>query len=273
MKILPFLLFLFLLQPAYAETGYRLWLRYDKIENQHLLNEYRQQLKNLFVDGDSPTLLATQKELLAGLGGLLGEPIPRSSNLKRKGLLIFTPFNSNPFKSLKLDVSKLNLGSEGFMIKTISLSNTKAIVVATPEEIGVLYGAFHFLRLIQTNASINNLAIEQSPTINLRLLNHWDNLDRTVERGYAGFSIWNWHKLPKYIDPRYEDYDEDRFHEVKMLLDIQHDEAVWWRNACLLYFQQFSKQPIPTGLEKPSKTLDYYTSLEFRYAPGIRLTW
>lgn len=206
MKILPFLLFLFLLQPSNAETGYRLWLRYDKIENQHLLNEYRQQIKNLFVDGDSPALVAAQKELLAGLGGLLGEPIPRSSNLKSKGLLIFTTFTSNTFKSLKLDVSKLNLGSEGFIIKTISLNNTKAIVVAAPEEIGVLYGAFHFLRLIQTNSSINNLSIEQSPKINLRLLNHWDNLDRTVERGYAGFSIWNWHKLPKYIDPRYEDY-------------------------------------------------------------------
>jgi len=38
------------------------------------------------------------------------------------------------------------------------------------------------------------------------MLNHWDNLDRTVERGYAGASLWNWHKLPGYIDPRYEDY-------------------------------------------------------------------
>jgi len=38
------------------------------------------------------------------------------------------------------------------------------------------------------------------------MLNHWDNLDRIVERGYAGFSIWDWHKLPCYVDPRYEDY-------------------------------------------------------------------
>ena len=38
------------------------------------------------------------------------------------------------------------------------------------------------------------------------MLNHWDNLDRTVERGYAGFSLWDWHKLPDYLDPRYTDY-------------------------------------------------------------------
>ena len=38
------------------------------------------------------------------------------------------------------------------------------------------------------------------------MLNHWDNLDRTVERGYAGFSLWDWHKLPDYLSPRYTDY-------------------------------------------------------------------
>ena len=38
------------------------------------------------------------------------------------------------------------------------------------------------------------------------MLNHWDNLDGHVERGYAGQSIWDWHKLPDYLDPRYTDY-------------------------------------------------------------------
>jgi alpha-glucuronidase len=38
------------------------------------------------------------------------------------------------------------------------------------------------------------------------MLNHWDNLDRTIERGYAGFSLWDWHKLPHYVEPRYKDY-------------------------------------------------------------------
>ena len=63
--------------------------------------------------------------------------------------------------------------------------------------------------------------------------------------------------------------DDERFRHVQMLLKVQEDEAVWWRNACVLYFQIFSKQPIPEGLEKPDKTLEYYESLEFPYAPGI----
>jgi alpha-glucuronidase len=53
-----------------------------------------------------------------------------------------------------------------------------------------------------------------------------------------------------------------------MLLAIQQDEAVWWRNACLLYFQTFSRQPIPAGYEQPDQSLDYYKKLRFPFAPG-----
>jgi alpha-glucuronidase len=62
--------------------------------------------------------------------------------------------------------------------------------------------------------------------------------------------------------------DEERFTQVKMLLAIQQDEAVWWRNACLLYFQTFSRQPIPAGYEQPDQSLDYYKKLRFPFAPG-----
>src|SRR5690606_41173303 len=53
---------------------------------------------------------------------------------------------------------------------------------------------------------IDALDVAEAPRIQRRILNHWDNLDRTVERGYAGFSLWDWHKLPDYLDPRYTDY-------------------------------------------------------------------
>jgi alpha-glucuronidase len=62
--------------------------------------------------------------------------------------------------------------------------------------------------------------------------------------------------------------DTQRFEQVRMLLAIQEKEAVWWRNACLLYFQTFSKKPIPGSYEQPDHSLDYYKSLHFPYAPG-----
>jgi alpha-glucuronidase len=60
--------------------------------------------------------------------------------------------------------------------------------------------------LLQTEGGLKTLPVSESPKIRHRLLNHWDNLDRTVERGYAGFSIWDWHRLPDYIDQQYIDY-------------------------------------------------------------------
>ena len=62
--------------------------------------------------------------------------------------------------------------------------------------------------------------------------------------------------------------DDERFQQVKMLLTIQEKEAVWWRNACVLYFQTFSKMPIPQQYEQPDKTLEYYKQLKFTFVPG-----
>ena len=66
-------------------------------------------------------------------------------------------------------------------------------------------GLFTSSGFLQTG-KICPAARASAPLIKLRLLDHWDNPDRTVERGYAGFSIWDWPRLPDYIDPRYIDY-------------------------------------------------------------------
>jgi alpha-glucuronidase len=66
---------------------------------------------------------------------------------------------------------------------------------------------------------------------------------------------------------------DSQFQEVQMLLKIQLREAKWWRDACLLYFQTFSKRELPAGIEKPEENLEYYRSLKFPYAPGIRPRW
>lgn len=74
------------------------------------------------------------------------------------------------------------------------------IVIRSCDDAGALYGAYSLLR--------DSLRIprEESPAFPLRLLNHWDNLDGTVERGYAGHSLWDWEALPDSISPRYEEY-------------------------------------------------------------------
>ncbi len=70
----------------------------------------------------------------------------------------------------------------------------------------VLTGAFHFLRLLQTHQDIRGLDLLSRPRIRRRILAHWDNLDGSIERGYAGRSLWKWDELPAKLDPRYHDY-------------------------------------------------------------------
>lgn len=189
-----------------AEDGYRLWLRYDKISDQKKSTVYTKAIKGWMIEGESPTITAAKKELQQGLDGLLGQPIPSVKNLKGGGIVIAARSNASILSSFNMKEKLKNIQHEGFVIFNAMINNNKVIVISANEDSGILYGVFHFLRLLQTNQDIHNLSIESSPKIKLRVLNHWDNLDRTVERGYAGFSLWDWHKLPDHIDARYRDY-------------------------------------------------------------------
>jgi alpha-glucuronidase len=79
-------------------------------------------------------------------------------------------------------------------------------VIVGNSDVAQLYGVFALLRYLATDGNPATVNLESSPRIQHRLLNHWDNLDRTVERGYAGQSLWDWTTLPEYRDPRYTDY-------------------------------------------------------------------
>jgi alpha-glucuronidase len=191
----------------HAEDGYELWLRYRLVANPARLSQYRTALTHIVFPGESPTLVAARNELKRGLQGLLGVNVPVRANPGGDGSLIAgTPQSSSAIAALGLAAGLNRLGDEGYLIRRMTVNGRRAIVLAAKNEIGVLYGAFAFLRLLQTQASLETLNIASTPRIQLRLLNHWDNLDRTVERGYAGFSLWDWQKLPDYNSPRYVDY-------------------------------------------------------------------
>jgi len=190
----------------HSEDGYRLWLRYDRIANKSLLKLYSTQIKYLIVDNNSPTLTAAKEELQKGLTDLLGKNIPVISIIKNGTVIAANYKKSKLLKELSLSSEISNIPDDGYLIQTLHCKGNNLIVITSNSDIGVMYGAFEFLRLIQTQKSITNLKIISFPKIKLRILNHWDNLNRTVERGYAGFSIWDWHKLPDYIDTRYKDY-------------------------------------------------------------------
>ena len=190
--------------PALAEDGYDLWLRYVPVQAS-LAEGYRAHATELAIAADSPTGRATRDELLRGLEGLLGQAPAVGTRATRAGaLLVGTPASSPQLKALGLDLSAL--GREGYLLRSVRIDGRPATVVAANSDIGALYGAFHFLRLLQTAQPVDALDVREAPKLQVRVLNHWDNLDRYVERGYAGESIWDWHKLPDWTAPRYTDY-------------------------------------------------------------------
>jgi alpha-glucuronidase len=202
-----FALYLGLSATAFGDDGYRLWQRYDCIKDAARLKSYRKQVAQVVLLGQSPTFAVVRQELKMALPALLGRAVPESEAVSGKGALVLgTPQQSPLIRSLPLQDKLAALGPEGFLLETMPVNGKAATVIAANTDIGVLYGTFHFLKLLQTHQDTEKLSFRSAPKVQHRILNHWDNLDRTVERGYAGFSLWDWHKLPDYIDQRYLDY-------------------------------------------------------------------
>jgi alpha-glucuronidase len=189
------------------EDGYELWLRYREVSDAGRLAEYRAAISQIVVEGDSPTLAVVRDELVTGLSRLLGRRMSVSRAVTEDAAVVLgTSTSSTTIASLPFIDQLGPLGEEGYLVWTVRHQGRRLIVVAGKRDVGVLYGAFHLLRLFQTHRPLDELRIASTPRIQLRVLDHWDNLDRSVERGYAGASLWEWERLPGALSPRYRDY-------------------------------------------------------------------
>lgn len=151
---------------SWAEDGSRLWLRYP---------ETKQKEKSILSSHNSPTINIALDELS---NHWQGQTVELQLNKKLKHL------------------------KDGYSIK----SNNQKITISAGSDVGLLYGSYCLLRLQQTEADLTTLNIEELPSYDIRILNHWDNLDGTIERGYAGYSLWKWNELPNTLSPRYKEY-------------------------------------------------------------------
>ena len=189
-----FLLFLFFSTAALADDGSRLWLNYDLIKEAKQRESYAPFTKFIVVSSDNQTLKIATEELQMGLKGLLNKKIAIIKTATSAGGILLNVNKNAPFNA--------NLSNEGYEIYT----EKGNIIISSKSETGVLYGVFELLRAIQIGKSLANISITSSPKVKIRMLNHWDNANGTVERGYAGSSMWKWNELPHRIDPRYVMY-------------------------------------------------------------------
>jgi len=171
--------------PARADDGYRLWLR-------HPLHTDGKPIAQVATWNDaSPMIDAAAKELRRGL--------PVSA-----GPVLLSTVRYPEVAALNLPVSRL--GDEGYLVRRVRVDGRDVTLVTGNTDRGVLYGAFALLRHLETGGSAEAIDLSSTPKVKLRVLDHWDNLDGVVERGYAGRSLWDWWTLPDYKDPRYTDY-------------------------------------------------------------------
>lgn len=186
-----------------AEDGHELWLRYRPLAppQQQLL---RSQLSGLAVTAaDSPLLRSSISELSLGLPVLAGQPLRRLRRVEANALVL--SLRGDP-ELAALDLPLAGLGEEGYLLRRAWMGGKPVTLVAANSHRGLLYGSFALLGLLQQGQDLAGLDVSSAPRVRLRMLDHWDNLDGHVERGYAGASLWDWWKLPDVIDPLYRDY-------------------------------------------------------------------
>jgi alpha-glucuronidase len=209
----PFILVSVLLAPAQAATGedgYDLWLRYKPLPA--AMAAAADGASVAILSPDTPTVRAARDEIRRAVRGETAHE-PRLLTVPAPGSVILADADALPpavATRLPADVRQrlARLPHEGYLVTRLQLGGGKATLIAGGNDVGILYGSFAWLRAVQTGAAaaLERQPIESSPKLPVRVLDHWDNLDRTVERGYAGESIWNWWELPGIVDPRYTDY-------------------------------------------------------------------
>ncbi|MGA7217993.1 MAG: alpha-glucuronidase family glycosyl hydrolase [Candidatus Sulfotelmatobacter sp.] len=171
-----------------AETGADAWLRYARLPSEALVT-YKS-LPNVVVAPDDSEITATAKnELARGLQRMLGRKVKFASAVQLRPAILLGTFAQIKTIAPHLEIGK-ELDSDGFWLTSRRVNGFQCIIIAGGSDRGVLYGVFAFLRAIAQYHSLNSLNDLEQPSAPVRWVNQWDNLDGSVERGYAGPSIF-----------------------------------------------------------------------------------
>lgn len=173
-----------------STSMYKCWLKYYKLENKKLSGEYKNLLRNIVIKENTAITQSAVNELKRGLAGILGIRPEISEEPAKPAFLMLGTLSGNKSIAGLLGREKQNLGEEGFIIKLLTGNEQKQLLVAGKTDRGLLYGVFSLLRLIQTGTGLDGLPRIENPVNQLRMVNHWDNMDGSIERGYAGKSIF-----------------------------------------------------------------------------------
>lgn len=172
-----------------AETGEAAWLRYASIKDAETLQRYASLPQAIVSLDHSEVAASAERELARGIDGMLGKaPTTESSRLPDANAFVLGTVTElqQHFPELHAD----HLTGNGFSLKTLHHRSHTYVVIAGADERGILYGAFALLSRIAQLESISHLDDNETPASPIRWVDQWDNPDGTIERGYAGRSLF-----------------------------------------------------------------------------------
>jgi alpha-glucuronidase len=178
-----------------GEDGSQGWLRYAPLTRTAAAS-YASLPSQIVVPGNSPTDQAAAQELQRGLSSMLGRPftIVRETE-DNTGAIILTNLST---LNKAFAVTGDKLAPESYTLGQKIEGRSRRYIILGADSRGELYGAFHLLELVASNQPLPTKPTTESPSSSIRWVNQWDNLDGTIERGYAGRSIFfdNGHVRP-----------------------------------------------------------------------------
>jgi alpha-glucuronidase len=181
-----------LLLPAFsqAETGYDAWLRYASIDDPSVRQMYSEVLATVVTTNASPVLTTASSELSRGIRGMLGRNLRQATRLPGEdGCILLGTLDS--VRLLLTDPSlPQSMPPDGYLLKTTAANGHPILLIAGGNDRGVLFGTFALLRNLALHHEIAYLNEQHTPSASIRWTNEWNNLDGSIERGYAGRSIF-----------------------------------------------------------------------------------
>lgn len=182
--------------PAHADDGHAAWLRYARLDSD-LAARVRPLVPAAVVAvGDGAPVARARDELVRGIRGTIGVDARVVPSIPADGALVLGTaadlriLSESPAGSALKAALPGELAGDGFRIRTVAGAKGPTTVIAGANDRAVLYGAFAWLRQLALGRLTPDLDDTQVPAAPVRWVNHWDNIDGTIERGYGGRSIF-----------------------------------------------------------------------------------
>ena len=192
MNRMSFVTAVLLLLPAFSqgETGYHAWLRYTSIDDASVRQMYSELPASVVTLNPSPVVTSASAELSRGIRGMLGRNLREATGMPADEACILVG-TLDSIKPLLTDSSlPPSLPPDGYLLKTTAAHGQPILLVTGGNDRGVLFGTFALLRKIALHREVAYLNEQHAPFAAIRWTNEWDNLDGSIERGYAGRSIF-----------------------------------------------------------------------------------